>query len=84
MVKQRHQIIPPRTGKDQHPTIECLTSDSLVAYNEAVTCMEKRVGEILDNQVRELIWLLEHPSLYTRGTSASVADLLCPDPPARI
>jgi lipoyl(octanoyl) transferase len=40
--------------------------------------MEKRVDEIVSRQARELVWLLEHPALYTAGTSARVDDLLLP------
>lgn len=41
--------------------------------------MEDRVGQIRENTAEELIWLLEHPSLYTAGTSAKEQDLLAPD-----
>ena len=50
-----------------------------VAYPEAVAFMEARVAAIRDGNARELIWLLEHPPLYTAGTSASPDDLLQPD-----
>ncbi|MBC7505462.1 MAG: lipoyl(octanoyl) transferase LipB, partial [Sandarakinorhabdus sp.] len=41
--------------------------------------MEARVAAILDGSAGELIWLVEHPPLYTAGTSARPADLLRPD-----
>lgn len=41
--------------------------------------MEDRVGKIRENTAEELVWLLEHPSLYTAGTSAKEQDLLAPD-----
>lgn len=41
--------------------------------------MEDRVAQIRENTAEELIWLLEHPSLYTAGTSAKEQDLLAPD-----
>jgi len=41
--------------------------------------MEDRVARIRENTAKELIWLLEHPSLYTAGTSAKEQDLLAPD-----
>jgi lipoyl(octanoyl) transferase len=50
-----------------------------VAYADAVTFMESRVAAIRAGKARELIWLLEHPPLYTAGTSASPGDLLQPD-----
>ena len=57
-------------------------SEGLVPYPEAVAAMEARVEAIAagtaGEQARELIWLLEHPPIYTAGTSASDADLLDP------
>jgi lipoyl(octanoyl) transferase len=50
-----------------------------VAYPEAVAAMEVRVQAILDGTAGELVWLLEHPPLYTAGVSAKAADLLQPD-----
>ncbi len=47
-----------------------------VHYPDAVAAMEKRVQEIISGQADELIWLLEHPSLYTAGTGAKESDLL--------
>ena len=51
-------------------------SDELVAYPDAVAQMEKRVAAIADGRAKELVWLLEHPPLYTAGTSAKREDLL--------
>jgi lipoyl(octanoyl) transferase len=51
-------------------------SDGLVPYQEAVARMEARAAAIAAGKARELIWLLEHPPLYTAGTSARAADLL--------
>ncbi|MGE0254160.1 MAG: lipoyl(octanoyl) transferase LipB [Alphaproteobacteria bacterium] len=47
-----------------------------VDYAEAVSAMEARVAAIRAGTARELVWLLEHPALYTAGTSARDADLL--------
>ena len=55
---------------------EWKTSDRLVPYDEAVTTMEERVAAITTGQAGELVWLLEHPALYTAGTSARPEDLL--------
>jgi len=49
-----------------------------VPYEEAVATMEARVAAIHAGTARELIWLVEHPPLYTAGTSAVAADLLEP------
>ena len=59
--------------------IEWRISDSTVPYPEAVQAMETRVAAIRAGSARELIWLLEHPPLYTAGTSARLGDLLQPD-----
>ena len=58
--------------------IEWRIGDSPVPYPEAVQAMEARVAAIHAGTARELIWLLEHPSLYTAGTSARPGDLLQP------
>ena len=50
-----------------------------VDYPDAVAFMEQRVAEIREGQAPELIWLLQHPPLYTAGTSARPEDLLEPD-----
>ena len=49
---------------------------ALVRYPEAVAQMESRVESIRDGSGREAVWLLEHPPLYTAGTSAKAQDLL--------
>jgi len=54
-------------------------SDTPVAYPDAVAFMEARVQDIIDGRARECIWFLEHPPLYTAGTSANPADLVQPD-----
>ena len=53
-------------------------SNSLVEYHQGVSRMEARVAAIQNSSEPELIWLLEHPSLYTAGTSAKHEDLLAP------
>lgn len=47
-----------------------------VPYPEAVAAMEARVAAIADGRAGELVWLLEHPPLYTAGVSAKAGDLL--------
>ncbi len=54
-------------------------SDSLVDYDIALKTMLARVEDIIQGQQPELLWALEHPSLYTAGSSANVNDLLLPD-----
>ncbi len=59
--------------------IEWTVSDAQVPYPEAVECMERRVADIRAGTAPEAVWLLEHPPLYTAGTSADPAELLAPD-----
>lgn len=51
-------------------------SETPIAYPEAVAAMEERVAGIVEGRAGELVWLLEHPPLYTSGTSARAADVL--------
>jgi len=51
-------------------------TDSPVAYQDAVDVMEKRAADIAAGHAPELVWLLEHPPLYTSGTSAKPDDLI--------
>lgn len=60
-------------------SIEWKISTDRQDYPEAVEFMENRVAAIREGQENQLIWLLEHPPLYTIGTSANKADLLDPD-----
>ena len=53
-------------------------SKAPVDYQQAVAFMERRVTEIAEHRARELVWLLEHPPIYTAGTSADPSDLLDP------
>lgn len=54
-------------------------SPGLTAYESAVTAMEARAAAISEGRAGELVWLLEHPPLYTAGVSAKADDLLAPD-----
>jgi len=58
--------------------VEWQSSGGLVAYDEAVAAMEARAAGIRAGTAGELVWLLEHPPLYTAGTSARPEDLLAP------
>ncbi|MEM9938125.1 MAG: lipoyl(octanoyl) transferase LipB [Pseudomonadota bacterium] len=60
-------------------TIEWATSDHPVPYEAAIAFMEDRARAIRAGEASELIWLLEHPPLYTAGTSAKAEDLLAPN-----
>lgn len=56
--------------------IEWRVEPAPIAYPEVLAAMEARAAAITAGEARELIWLLEHPPLYTAGTSANPAELL--------
>ena len=58
--------------------LEWRFDDRPVAYPDALARMEARVAEIRAGTAPEMVWLLEHPPLYTAGTSARAQDLLDP------
>jgi lipoyl(octanoyl) transferase len=69
----------PEAGRQPVPeAVEWRISPGLVAYPDALAAMEQRVAAIREGSAPELVWLLEHPPLYTAGTSARVQDLLAP------
>jgi lipoyl(octanoyl) transferase len=59
--------------------VEWAVSAAPVGYAAAVAAMQARAAAIADGRAGELIWLLEHPALYTAGVTAKPADLLTPD-----
>ena len=59
--------------------MEFKISKEKIAYKEAIDFLEKRVEKVNKNLEDELIWILEHDSVYTKGVSASDNDLLIPD-----
>ena len=54
-------------------------SEDRVSYPDALAAMETRVADIIAGDSPELVWLLEHPPLYTAGTSAQESDLITPN-----
>ncbi|MCR9222227.1 MAG: lipoyl(octanoyl) transferase LipB [Alphaproteobacteria bacterium] len=66
---------PPAAGR----AVEWRVSDRPVGYEAALAEMEARAAAVRDEGAPELVWLLEHPPLYTAGTSARPQDLLAPD-----
>lgn len=59
--------------------MQWMKSDGLVPYQDAMAEMAARVKGVQDGTAEELLWLLEHPPLYTGGTSAKTADLVQPE-----
>ncbi|BBL53352.1 lipoyl(octanoyl) transferase LipB [Bartonella quintana] len=61
-----------------NPPVEWKISNNLIEYPEALHYMQEHVENIFAQNAPEQVWLLEHPSLYTAGTSAKKKDLLAP------
>ena len=55
--------------------VEWLIADGLIPYPQALQFMEQRVADIIDGRAQDLVWLVEHPSIYTAGTSTNTGDL---------
>jgi len=70
---------PPIFGRADAAPCGWAVSAGQVGYAEAVAAMEARAAAIAERRAGELVWLLEHPPLYTAGVSARPADLLDPD-----
>jgi lipoyl(octanoyl) transferase len=75
MVNVRDDLIfqRPQAG---FPPVAWQAHDGLTGYPEAVAAMDSRVAAIAAGEAGELVWLVEHPPLYTAGTSARAGDLL--------
>jgi len=58
------------------PPVEWRVTDGLVPYDTALAVMEERAAAVAEGRAGELVWLLEHPPLYTAGTSANPRDLV--------
>src|ERR1700738_4200293 len=79
MVNDRQSLdLTPVLGPAGGGAVEWLISAGPVPYPEAIAAMEARVADIAARQAPELVWLLEHPPLYTSGTSGKESDLLDP------
>jgi lipoyl(octanoyl) transferase len=78
MVNDRQSLDLTTFAQPSGGTVEWRISDAPVPYPDAVAAMEQRVAAIATGEAAELVWLLEHPPLYTSGTSGKSADLLDP------
>jgi len=66
-------------GRSDAVAVDWAVSTAPVPYPDAVAAMEARAAAIAEGTAGELVWLLEHPPLYTAGVSARPADLVAPD-----
>jgi lipoyl(octanoyl) transferase len=79
MVNHRQSLdLTPFSRAGDGGAVEWRISGAAVPYPEALAVMEARVAAIADDAAPELVWLLEHPPLYTSGTSGKPEDLLDP------
>jgi lipoyl(octanoyl) transferase len=78
MVNTRNDLTFGLTPSPGSSPVEWLASDGLVPYDAALATMTARAERIARGEANELVWLLEHPPLYTAGTSARPQELLEP------
>jgi lipoyl(octanoyl) transferase len=81
MVNSRQQLDMTPFQAGAKTGVEWRISEGQVLYPDALAAMEDRAARIAADDAPELVWLLEHPPLYTSGTSAHPADLLDPQFP---
>ncbi|MGH7021297.1 MAG: lipoyl(octanoyl) transferase LipB, partial [Brevundimonas sp.] len=72
-------IAQPSLIRTDGRPVQWAVSTGYVDYEPAVAAMEARVAAIAAGEAEEVVWLLEHPPLYTAGVSAKDDDLLAPD-----
>lgn len=72
IVRESLALLSPLSG----PAVEWRVSDTPVGYEAAAAFMEQRAQAIAAEQANELVWLIEHPPLYTAGTSAAPRDVI--------
>ena len=76
MTTKRSQLSTDFAHQDAGNAVDWFVSHRPVAYDDAVDFMEERAAQIARGEAGECVWLLEHPPLYTAGTSAKEADLV--------
>ena len=59
--------------------VDWIKSEELVDFSHSISWMEKRAVQIYTQERSECVWLLQHPPIYTAGTSAKIKDLKDPD-----
>lgn len=76
MINARNDLILGLKSRHGAPLPEWRASEGLIPYETALEAMEARVAAILSGKAPELVWLLQHPPLYTSGTSARPEELI--------
>jgi len=75
-MNERSQIDTSFLPATESPPVEWRIEPGLTAYEDALAFMEARAAAIRDGSAGEMVWLVEHPPLYTAGTSAQADDLV--------
>ena len=75
----RQTIVADFRPRQSGPAVEWRVEPGLLAYPDALAAMEARAEAIRAGTAPEQVWLVEHPPLYTAGTSAQSSDLIEPD-----
>src|SRR5262245_46076127 len=76
MVNTRDELTVGLLPPPSSAPVEWRLSAGLVSYDDAIAVMDARATAIADGTAPELVWLLEHPPLYTAGTSARPEELI--------
>jgi lipoyl(octanoyl) transferase len=79
MVKMREELAVSFLPEAEAKPVEWVVTEGLTGSEEAVAEMEARAGLIADGLAAERVWLVEHPPLYSAGTSARDEDLIAPE-----
>jgi lipoyl(octanoyl) transferase len=74
--EQRGNVRTGLVSQAGSPPVEWRVSDGLIGYEQALAAMSARAAAIAQGDAPELVWLLEHPTLYTAGTSAVPQELI--------
>jgi lipoyl(octanoyl) transferase len=77
-VNGRRVFVDRFLPKPGSPPVEWVVTGGLIPYEKAVSEMEARAAAIAEGRAAERVWLVEHPPLYTAGTSARAEDLVAP------
>jgi len=78
VVNARDQLNFGMRPAEDGPRPEWTVREGLLPYKDAVAAMEARAAAIADGRAPEWVWLIEHPPLYTSGTSTRAGDLIAP------
>jgi lipoyl(octanoyl) transferase len=76
VLNSRRALLAPLLAPRDAPPVEWIVTPGLTQYADALTEMEARADAIARRDAPERVWLIQHPALYTAGTSAKESDLI--------